>query len=318
MTGAPPLILDTDIGGDVDDALALAFALRHPDIQLRAVTTVSGDTRIRAFIAAKLLALAQQDDIEVAAGLGDAETGAQRAWMGHEGKGLLEPGEELPLSPRDAVTVLTEGCRESGDEPRCEVATIGGQTNIAAALRRDGGFARNVARMFVMGGVFAPVRARGRSAPPSIDYNLNADRAASVSALSAGLPILYVPINVTVGAYLLRHHLDRLRAGDDLCRALARLVDVWAPILQRLGADMVPEDCVAVLHDPLTVACTRSEELVRSGLVTTEVLPVTVAVHDGSLRTFVDPAAGHPSEVVTSVDGSAFADLWLETVLGDR
>ena len=63
-----PFILDSDIGSDVDDALALAFALRHPDLDLRAVTTVSGDTARRARIAKKLLLRAGRDDIEVAAG----------------------------------------------------------------------------------------------------------------------------------------------------------------------------------------------------------------------------------------------------------
>ena len=53
-----PLIIDTDVGTDVDDALALAFAVRHPDIDPRAVVTVSGDTRRRARIAERLLPLA--------------------------------------------------------------------------------------------------------------------------------------------------------------------------------------------------------------------------------------------------------------------
>ncbi|HUH08060.1 MAG TPA: nucleoside hydrolase, partial [Egibacteraceae bacterium] len=70
--------LDTDIGTDVDDALALAFAVRHPDIELRAVTTVSGDTRRRARIAATLLSLAGRDDIEVAAGLDTPPTAPGR------------------------------------------------------------------------------------------------------------------------------------------------------------------------------------------------------------------------------------------------
>ena len=59
------IILDTDIGTDVDDALALAFALRHPEIDLAAVTTVSGDTRLRGQIAARLLALATDREVEV-------------------------------------------------------------------------------------------------------------------------------------------------------------------------------------------------------------------------------------------------------------
>ena len=45
------IIVDTDIDTDVDDALALAFALRHPEIDVVTVTTVSGDTGLRARIA---------------------------------------------------------------------------------------------------------------------------------------------------------------------------------------------------------------------------------------------------------------------------
>ena len=130
---AHPLVLDTDIGTDVDDALALAFAVRHPDIELVAVTTVSGDTLKRAQIAAKLLRLAGRGDVEVAAGIGDTgPPDAGSAWMGHEGRGLLEPGEELPISERDGVEVLLRTC---ASDTNCEVATIGMQTNVAAALR---------------------------------------------------------------------------------------------------------------------------------------------------------------------------------------
>ena len=94
----PGLVLDTDIGGDVDDALALAYALRHPEIDLRAVTTVSGDTEVRAHIAARLLALAGRDDVVVASGVGGF---TERVWFGHEGDGL-EPGPEAPIDPRHA------------------------------------------------------------------------------------------------------------------------------------------------------------------------------------------------------------------------
>ena len=49
--------------------------------------------------------------------------------------------------------------------------------------------------------------------------------------------------------------------------------------------------------------------------VTSERVHVTVAMHEGSVRTFIDPAAGHEAEIITSVDAPAFADFWLETVL---
>jgi purine nucleosidase len=299
---AVPLVLDTDIGTDVDDALALAFALRHPDIDLRAVTTVSGDPALRARLAAKLLRLAGRDDVEVAAGIGAGEMPAAGT-MGHEGIGLLAPGENVPFSERGAVDVLLTSCADAA--PTCEIATVGMQSNVAAAVARDPDFASRVRRLAVMGGVFPPA-----DVAPAADHNLNTDAPSSIAALSAGFRILYVPLNVTQQTYLTRSHLERLRAGDALCRALAALVDVWAPILQRVAPD-IPDDYVSVLHDPLTVAC-----VVDDRLVTSKSLPVTVAEHDGRARTFVDPLAGRKAEVITSVDASSFADLWLETVLG--
>jgi purine nucleosidase len=302
------LILDTDIGTDVDDALALAFALRHPGIELRAVTTVSGDTVRRARIAKKLLLLAGRDDIEVAAGARGEQSQPQRsAEAGHEDAMLGDVAGDLTLSTRDGVTLLLEEC-EAG---RCEVATVGMQSNVAAALERDPGFAHDVARLAVMGGVFAPVRFLGAELPPSIDHNLNVDQPASLRALSAGIPTLYVPGDVTMGSWLMAHHLERLRRGDALCRELARQIDIWQAHLRRRSLGFIPEDHVCLLHDPLTVACT-----VDRRYVTAETMRVTVAMHEGCVRTFIDPAAGHEAEVVTSLDAPGFAEFWLETVLG--
>jgi hypothetical protein len=49
--------------------------------------------------------------------------------------------------------------------------------------------------------------------------------------------------------------------------------------------------------------------------VTSMTARVTVAMHQGQVRTFIDPAAGDEAEIITSVDAPAFADFWLETVL---
>ena len=149
------VILDTDIGTDADDALALGLALRHPRIDLRAVTTVSGDTVRRARIAKKLLLIAGRDDIEVAAGeRGEVSQANRSPEGGHEGEGLLEPFDDLLLSERDGVSLLLEECAAHG----YEVATVGMQSNIAAALERDPSFVHEVPRLAVMGGVFAPVQ----------------------------------------------------------------------------------------------------------------------------------------------------------------
>lgn len=298
------LILDTDIGTDVDDALALAFALRHPSIDLRAVTTVSGDAERRASIAATLVRLAGRDDVEAAAGIGgDAVQNGRRVWLGHEGRGVLDASSPPRISARDAVTLLVEECRGGTD-----LATVGMQTNLHAALQRDAMFARRIPRLTVMGGVFEPIGPDHRRLSPADDHNLNADPEAAAGSLGAGIPTLYVPLDVTVRTYLTEDHLEPLRRGDPLCRALARLVEVWAPVLRRSGRGVVPGQ-VAVLHDPLAVAC-----LVDTSFVTVERLPVAVGVRDGIVETRVDAGAGRPADVVRSVDASAFAEFLLEVL----
>lgn len=300
------LILDTDIGTDVDDALALAFALRHPGIELRAVTTVSGDTLRRARIAKMLLLLAGRDDVEVAAGVrGEVSQPMRQPEAGHEDAMLLGDERDLPISERDAVTLLLEEC----EAHRCTVATVGMQSNVAAALERDPGFAADAGRLAVMGGVFAPVRFLGNDLPPSVDHNLNVDQPASLRALNAGMRSLYVPCDVTFNTWLLSSHVERLRTGDALGRALAAQIDIWGAHLRRMGRGVIPDGHACLLHDPLTVAC-----LVDRRFVTSTTARVTVAMHQGHVRTFIDPAAGQEAEIITSVDAAGFADFWLETV----
>jgi len=306
------ILLDTDIGTDVDDALALAFALRHPEIELAAVTTVSGDTRRRAQIAAKLIALSGGPRIEVAAGRSEPLGSQGRTfWGGHEGRGLLEEGEDVPISPRDGVDVIVDTLLTND----MEVVTIGPLTNLAAALEREPRIAERIPRLTVMGGFFHSCELGGKPVPPSADYNLNADPQAAVAVLSTPIPTTYVPGDVTMRSYLLEEHIQRLEASaDPLLEALARLVRVWTPILTNLfaiGGLPMPQSLVAIPHDPLALAT-----LVDRRFVSAEVLPATVAVASGVLRTFIDPVAGREVVVVTDVDADAFAAFFLKT-LGD-
>ena len=288
-----PLVLDTDIGSDVDDALALAFALKHPDIDLRAITTVADDVVLRAHIAHKLLQIAGRTDIPVAPGVGwDTSPSGRLSAGGHEGRGVIEPGEEPPHFEHDAVSVLLD----SGD---AEICTIGMQSNVAAAIERDASFPARVPRLNVMGGLF------DQDMPTSRDHNLVVDPAASQRSLNARWPsVMYVPVDVTMKVPLPRSHLEELRGGDELCRALARLLDVFIEVNDLRG------DVAALLHDPLCVAC-----IVDKRFVSTENLLVRVVERDGYVRTVVDSEQGRPAEVVRSADAGAFADFWLETVL---
>jgi hypothetical protein len=155
---AVPLVVDTDIGSDVDDALALALAVRHPDLELRAVTTVSSQPDVRAQLARRLLDVAGAVDVEVAVGTNVA--GDERNAIGAEHLDLLAPPSDgAPAA--NAVDLLAGLGRDMS------LATIGQQTNLAAALARDSALARRAASLTVMGGAFAPIDGTGakRTAP---------------------------------------------------------------------------------------------------------------------------------------------------------
>ena len=92
--------MDTDLGTDVDDALALAYALRHPDIELVGISTVFGDVALRTRMVEALLEIAGVREIPVVTGLGKPLTPERPGVMfGHEGRGLLE--DAAPISRVD-------------------------------------------------------------------------------------------------------------------------------------------------------------------------------------------------------------------------
>jgi inosine-uridine nucleoside N-ribohydrolase len=207
----------------------------------------------------------------------------------------------LELSPRGAIDVLSDLLGDG----RTELATVGMQSNLAVLVEASPEIVERAARVTVMGGFFQPVSSLGRDLTPSYDHNLNVDQRAPLISLNAGLRVLYVPVDVTVKTWLLRSHVEALRGGDALCRELARQIDVQKGLERNL-----PEDHMCQLHDPLAVAC-----MVERRFVQTRRARVSVAMHKGLVRTFVDELEGAAAEIVTDVDGPAFADWWLETVL---
>jgi len=301
-----PLVLDTDIGSDVDDALALALAVRHPELELRAVTTVSSDPVVRAGLAARLLAVAGAPDVVVAAGR--SVSGDDRNEIGGEHTDLLVVSTNPPYA--DAVELLTTV------PPGTAIATIGQQTNAAAAVRRDASLPGRARGLTVMGGSFAPFHAPdGKVYGAERDWNLVLDPAGAVASLSAGWQTRYVPIDVTFGAVLTRGHVDRLRGGDELCGLLADLVDGWRMRARPPSAPPplvnAASDGAALLHDPLALAC-----VVECEFVTVERLPVTVTLDGrGFARTVVDPVEGEEADVIRSVDAPAFADWLVDTLM---
>lgn len=184
------LVVDTDIGTDVDDCLALAFVLGSPELSLEGVTCVYGDVGLRARMVLKLLRLA--DRVEVPVMLGSAQTllGVRSVyWPGHEGVGLLEPDDvALVPAPEHAVDYLVRTVMESPGQ--IHLLAIGPLTNVALAFRREPRLAERLAHLTVMGGA---LRGPSRLDLPYAEHNFRCDPEAAQVVLAAGAPTTLVP-----------------------------------------------------------------------------------------------------------------------------
>jgi purine nucleosidase len=308
------IILDTDMGSDVDDALCLALALAAPDLELVAVTHVTRDTRLRAAISRRLLDLAGRADVPVYAGSAGPLSGEQRfSWFGNEGDGILEPGNR-PSAAGDALGALA---RLLASEDRLEVVAVGPMTNLATVLQREPALASRIARLTIMGGHVREVAYRGHVFAHGIDYNLCSDPIASEVVLNAGIPLRLVTADVTLQTWITERDLERIEAsGSPLLEALGRAVRRWSPIMRQIFAGfggMIEPDNVAFLHDPLALACVYDESF-----CTFEELEIEATVKDGLFRT-IEHAVATPAtrrmRCATAVDAERFREHFVASLL---
>ena len=301
------LWLDTDLGSDVDDALALAYALHHPDIELVGISTVFGDTELRTRCVEALLAIDGKPSIPVVTGLGKPLTERRTGVMfGHEGKGLLsDPHPEMRVTANDEqemerrIEQLAEGLHQTSPD---YLVAIGPLTNLGALVARD----HALPPLAIMGG-----KSEGTTIPGMDDriaeWNLFSDPVAARSVFEAqdGGEALIAPAEVTFRTALETSDLDALSDGNPLCVMLRTLCDQWLHFLANSFGSKAPK---VALHDPLTVAM-----LVEPGLCPLESRCVEVD-DKGSLI----PRSGSPNaRIATDVDLPALRANLVETWLRD-
>ncbi|WP_336789944.1 nucleoside hydrolase [Paenibacillus sp. MMO-177] len=247
------IIIDTDIGSDIDDAMALALALRSPELKLEGVTTVYGDAHLRAKMVSKMIQLAGKPDIPVMAGLNRPLLGNRPVWMaGHEGEGLLEPGEEPDYDRRHAVDFIIETVMNNPGE--ITLIPIGPLTNIAASLIREPRVASNVKEIVLMGGA---TRLGDNGADIRVvEHNIACDPEAASVVFGSGAPIVMVGLDVTMKVQITEQERQRLiRTNDPLNLKLADMMERWFGFVQERHTYM---------HDPLTVSLLIDRSLVQT------------------------------------------------------
>ncbi|KMS68916.1 nucleoside hydrolase [Streptomyces viridochromogenes] len=314
-----PVIIDCDTG--VDDALALLFAVRHPGLDVRAVTCVAGNTDVDGVVRNTLtvLELAGAPDIPVARGAGRPliePARSARHVHGEDGMGDIGlPAPTRAPADVDAVTLLR---REILASPRpVTLIPTAPLTNIALLLRTHPEVTRNIERIVFMGGAVAC-----GNATPVAEFNVWHDPEAAAIALTAGVPITMYGLDVFQRVVVPGADVRRLRASAEPGTRLAGDLLSHRPATPDVGADSE----AGGIGDAGAVC-----SVVDPAGITTRLLPVEVSLAPGPTRgqTVVDrrPRPGESEihdglreqqlvDVALDVDVDRFVKLYLTTVEG--
>jgi inosine-uridine nucleoside N-ribohydrolase len=271
-----PVIVDMDIGDDIDDAFALGLLLKSPEIEIVGITTAWGDTALRMRLLERLLRETGHGNIPVALGIKTVNptpfTQARYAQRG-----------AMPARAPAAVDFLLQQIRQRPGQ--VTLLALGPLTNVGAAIARDPATFRQLKQVVMMGG---SVRAGYRksqyvpSRPADKEYNIVSDPAGARALFASGVPIVMMPLDST------QIRLDEVERnalfghGSPLTDALTLLYHQWIDAYQPWSSTMPS------LFDVVPVAW-----LIDPQVCPTTPLHITVGV-DGTTR----EAAGTPNAAV--------------------
>jgi inosine-uridine nucleoside N-ribohydrolase len=253
MEAKIPVILDTDIGGDIDDTWALAMLLKSPELDLKLVVTDSGNTTYRAALTAKLLQIAGRSDIPIGVGIHQTdETGAQEDWLdgytlAHYPGTVYEDGIgamiELIMAAAEPITLLC----------------IGPVPNISAALAREPRIVDKARIVGMFGSVRMGYDGRNEADP---EYNVYADITACRQMFAAFPQVTITPLD-TCGLVSLdgANYQKILACRDPLIQALIENNHIWAENVTWTYVDTSKQS--SVLFDTVAVYLTFAEELLK-------------------------------------------------------
>jgi len=240
--GREKVIIDTDIGDDVDDAFALALAVKSPELEIVGVATTFGETEVRAQIVDRFLGEVGRGDIPVMAGKPVGKTRmSQRPYAlgGHFAKS----------SHGDAAEFLLDQIRKNPGE--ITLIAIGPLMNVGAAIDRDAATFKKLKRVVIMGGSVR--RGYGdfgynEHVAPQPEWNILNDVASAQKLFTLGVPLYVMPLDST------QTKLDEVKRAFLFTRGTA-VTDQLA-ILYHLWAEQTP-----TLFDPMAVAYVLKPEL---------------------------------------------------------
>lgn len=261
---ALPVVIDTDIGTDIDDSWALAFALRCPELDICLVTTSTGDAVDRAALVAELLAAEGRADVPIGVGLpgrGDWTQPLRAA-----GRAALD---DHPGGALDGVTAVIEVIDAAVAE--VTVIALGPLTTVAAAFERH----PRIAERSRVVGMQGSLRLGYQGQPgPVPEYNVASDVDAARRVLAAPWPCTLAPLDTCGSVVLSGARYRRIRRAaerDRLLRTVLKQQEAW---LEAVDLPERDDGVTTPLFDTLAVHLAYDESMV-------DVEAVCVSIDEG-------------------------------------
>lgn len=257
------MILDLDTG--VDDALAIAYAVAAPDVDLIGIVASYGNNLLDvcAENSLKLLELLGQTDVPVYKGLPHASTSDHFEVMqvsldihGNNGIGDVDlPKPQRAVEKLSGVDFYIQAAHQYGQD--LIIIPTGPMTNLAAALEKDPEIADLIGNVTFMGGALT---VEGNVTDVA-EANINQDAKAVNTVLTSSLPLTMVGLDVTLRTLLTKQETAQWRAlGTKAGQAYADLTDFYIDAYYNLGIDK--NGCA--LHDPLAVGVSLDPSFVQT------------------------------------------------------
>lgn len=304
MTTIPtiPVLLDTDIGSDIDDAVALAYLLAQPRCELMGITTVSGEPHRRAALARAVCQAAGRGDVPVHVGLETPLLAAPLQPRAPQAEVLsadaLTEFENRPT----AVDFLRETIRARPGE--ISLLAIGPLTNLGVLFALDPELPTLLKQLVLMGGAFW-TRAAGHTGATGAEWNLRCDPHAAALVFRAPVPIVkVVGLDVTSQCCLPSAEVrQKFASAGPALTLVSEMAEVWFRDRPEI-----------TFHDPLAAALIFEPGL--CGLARRTVRVDTDSPRVQGQAYFDHDADSGPHEVAETVDAEAFFRHYFETVGG--
>ena len=271
-----PVIVDTDIGDDIDDTWALLMLLRMSQFDVKLAVGDYGNAIYRARLLAKLLEVTGRTDVPVGVGVDRTdEPGNQSGWL-QDYNLRAYPGTVR----RDGVQAIIDTIHESTEQ--VTLLCLGSVPNIAEALRRDSTIADNARVVGMYGSVYAGYDGEPT---PAVEWNVRMDPKSLQAVFAAPWDITITPLDTCGLVRLVGENYRRIHDSDDpWLDALIENYKVWLPGASYMDPDTDPTKISSTLFDTVAVYLAAEQDLVEM-----QDLPLRVT-DDG--YTVIDPVAG--------------------------